>query len=129
MDYEKKYKEALERAKEYLKEYYFEEAVKEIFPELKEPEDEKVRKALIEMVHDINGNKLRFDYNVHKEEVLAWLEKQGEQKPIEWDEYDEMYISALIAIVRKEDATTPNLRDTLTGWLRCLKNRFKKDKL
>lgn len=75
MDFEKAYKEALERAKGYLKEYYFEEAVKDIFPELKEKsEDEKVRKALIEMVHD----RMWFDYNVHKEEVLAWLEKQGE---------------------------------------------------
>lgn len=56
-------------------------------------------------------------------------EELKEQKPIEWDEYDEMYVSALIAIVRKEDATTPILRDTLTGWLRCLQGRFKKDKL
>ena len=41
-------------------------------------EDEKVRKALIEMVHDTTGDELWVDYNVHKEEALAWLEKQGE---------------------------------------------------
>ena len=97
MDYEKKYKEALERAKEYLKEYYFEEAVKEIFPELKEPEDEKERKALVEMVRDRTGDELWEDYNVHKEEVLAWLEKQGEQKPIEWDADDDEKIFFLKA--------------------------------
>ena len=59
----------------------------------------------------------------------------GEQKPIEWDEYDEMYVSALIAIVEKDGATGKNLRDGLTGkdlrneligWLRCLKGRFLK---
>ena len=44
-------------------------------------EDEKVRKALIEMVHDTTGDELWVDYNVHKEDALAWLEKQGEQKP------------------------------------------------
>ena len=54
-----------------------------------ESEDEKVRKALIEMVRDRTGDELWVDYNVHKEEVLAWLEKQGEQKPIEWDVDDD----------------------------------------
>ena len=51
-----------------------------------ESEDERIRKALIEMVHDTTGDELWVDYNVHKEEALDWLEKQGERKPIEWDE-------------------------------------------
>ena len=37
-----------------------------IFPELKESEDERIRKALIEMVHDTTGDSLWVDYNVHK---------------------------------------------------------------
>ena len=41
-----------------------------------ESEDEKVRKALFEMVHDTTGDELWVDYNVHKEEALAWLGKQ-----------------------------------------------------
>lgn len=41
-------------------------------------EDEKVRKALLEMVHDTTGDELLVDYNVHKEEALAWLERQGD---------------------------------------------------
>ena len=53
----------------------------ELFPELKESEDEKVRKALIEMVHDTTGDSLWIDYNVHKSEAIDWLEKQGKQKP------------------------------------------------
>lgn len=48
-----------------------------LFPELKESEDEKIRKALIAMVHDRDD--LWIDYDIHKEEALAWLEKQGEQ--------------------------------------------------
>jgi hypothetical protein len=92
MDYEKKYKEAIERlqnafydnnsrmCEEYRKAVI--KIIEPIFPELKEPEDEKVRKALIEMVHDTTGDELWVDYNVHKEEALAWLEKQGEQKHI-----------------------------------------------
>jgi hypothetical protein len=54
-----------------------------ILPELKVSEDERIRKALIEMVHDTTGDELWIDYNVHKEEAIAWLEKQGEQKPID----------------------------------------------
>ena len=41
-------------------------------------EDEKVRKALLELVHDTIGDELWIDYNVHKEEALDWLERQGE---------------------------------------------------
>ena len=91
MDYEKKYKEALERAKKELDTCGSQDCdaarqIFRLFPELKESEDEKVRKALIEMVHDTAGDELWVDYNVHKEEALVWLEKQGERKPIEWDE-------------------------------------------
>lgn len=49
-----------------------------IFSEFEESEDERIRKALLEMVHDTTGNELWVDYNVHKEDALAWLEKQGE---------------------------------------------------
>jgi len=53
-------------------------ALETLIPELKESEDERIRKALIEMVHDTTGDELWVDYNVHKEEALAWLEKQGQ---------------------------------------------------
>lgn len=49
-----------------------------IFPELAESEDEKVRKALLEMIHDTTGDSLWIDYNVHKEDAIAWLEKRGQ---------------------------------------------------
>ena len=114
-----------------------------------ESADEKIRKEIMDFI-DINtiGSDERrnrwFSYLEKQGESYtkrdvddAWLkgmcdakrelEKQGEQKPIEWDEYDEMYVSALIAIVEKDGATGKNLRDTLTGWLRCLKGRFKRN--
>jgi hypothetical protein len=34
-------------------------------------------------VHDTTGDELWVDYNVHKKEALAWLEKKGEQKPVD----------------------------------------------
>ena len=56
------------------------EVLENTFPELKESEDERIRKALLELVHDTTGDELWVDYNVHKEDALAWLEKQGEKK-------------------------------------------------
>ena len=83
MDYEKKYKEALEKAKEF---YALCEKcgakdtvdfLEDSFPELKESEDEKVEKAIFGMVYD-SDNELWSSYDVSKSDVLAWLEKQGE---------------------------------------------------
>ena len=61
-----------------IEDAYVAKKLEEIFPELAESEDERIRKALLEMVHDTKGDELWVDYNVHKEDALAWLEKQGE---------------------------------------------------
>ena len=82
MDYKEKYKQALAKAKEQYNYPCMRSCMgilEEIFPELKGSEDEKVRKALLELVHDTTGDELWIDYNVHKEEALDWLERQVEQ--------------------------------------------------
>ena len=74
MDYEKKYKEALERARiEYKNEQskgniWVCENLSTIFPELLESEDDRIRKELIEFVKSRGG---------FKQEYIAWLENQG----------------------------------------------------
>lgn len=81
MDYKEKYEQALEVAKEtYNKQPMYKDWLESMFPELSESEDERIRKALIKMVHDTTGDELWVDYNIHKEEAIAWLEKQGEEK-------------------------------------------------
>ena len=77
MDYEKLYKEALERAREYKNHGYMmiNAALDNIFPELKESEDEKIRKALIEMFSSVGKKDWR---DIPTEKIIAWLEKQGE---------------------------------------------------
>lgn len=54
--------------------------IEPIFPELKESDDERIRKWLIKDM----GRRLSCwtSTEVTKEQVLAWLEKQGEQKPV-----------------------------------------------
>ena len=79
MDYEKAYKEALERAREFQKskDGLCVLTAESIFPELKESEDEKIRKALVgfhKSTIDVDG--------IKGEEIVSWLEKQGEKKSI-----------------------------------------------
>ena len=51
-----------------------------IFPELKESEDVRIRKEIIRIV-DIWTNSAPVVNGIPREVLLAWLEKQGEQKP------------------------------------------------
>ena len=82
MDYEQKYKKALERARKihHETEFDYEKGMmEEIFPELKEPDDEKIKREL--------RNDLLL-YVPTPERYIAWLEKQGHMldadKVIEW---------------------------------------------
>ena len=54
-----------------------------IFPELKESEDERIRKVLRERIirYDPNNEILIKEEGISQRQFLAWLEKQGEQKP------------------------------------------------
>lgn len=87
-DYKKKYEDALERMKSCVKgEHpecftYAQKAAEFIFPELKESKDEKIRKALISVLtSDFEKDTTINDITV--EEIVDWLKKQGEQKPVD----------------------------------------------
>ena len=84
MDYEKKYKEAIERAKELIakwrgkiKDVYTEDYAY-IFPELRESEDERIRKEIIHYLFYTAGGLSTEEQN----RWIAWLEKQKEP---EWN--------------------------------------------
>lgn len=52
------------------------------FPELKESEDERIKEELISLFQDCINNR-NHPYNASdSERWIAWLEKQGEQKPV-----------------------------------------------
>ena len=78
MDYKKLYEEALERAKKIHNEHKAQpfNAMTKVFPELAESEDEKIRKALIEMFISIGKRDFR---DIPTKKIIAWLEKQGKQ--------------------------------------------------
>lgn len=86
MDYEKKYKNLLAKAKEMESQGYIdEECLYDMFPELREEsEDERLRKALIKYYSfDKDGGSHALD-NITPKQIVTWLKKQGKQKSTEW---------------------------------------------
>lgn len=121
MNYEKKYKEALANARQ---EYTTTENVErkqwleELFPELKEDEDERIRKDLLAFIKA----PYVYDFIVHDrvDPWIAWLEKQGEPKQ-EWSDEDENYLqSAENACEYQYGKNTSTIL-----WLKSIKDRMK----
>lgn len=82
----KAYDEALERAIEFQKskDGLCVLTAESIFPELRESEDERIRKWLSECVENLSdGNFIE----VSRQDVLCYLEKQKKQKPVEKQDY------------------------------------------
>ena len=75
--------ETIEKVKQMLTDGVItKEQVAKYFPELKDSEDEKIRKWLIEMVEEVRkANPTNESHNGNCSDAIAWLEKQGEQKP------------------------------------------------
>ena len=82
MDYEKEYKGALERAKKLYERGTITESLSYVFPELKESEDERIKKRIIALVNAHGQGR-------YKEEMLAWLEKQDKIVDYYEDRLDE----------------------------------------
>lgn len=151
MDYEKKYKEALKRAEKALEVLGTDkcEGARQIFSlflELKESEDERIRKGLVKAVSGtFEGTKL-FDTDVTREEALAWLEKQegceyikkdwlehikqswykegfidGKYTPKEWTINDATTLNELIDFLENG---TVKLQHDLTLYANWLKTQF-----
>lgn len=132
MDYEKAYKDALERAK-----YYHDrdniQFLENIFPELAESEDERIRKAIVEFF-ELQDDNTTYSF-IPKKDILAWLEKQGKQKPA-WGEEDEKMIDNIIDYMKPMpiffESTkgasgkeyTQKFVKNATNWLKSLKERI-----
>ena len=92
MDYEQRYKDALDRAKK-LKENSDNTAVidgcEQIFPELQGNEDEQMRQWIIDDIRYNMNNETLFhsEYKKKAEKAIAWLERRSEQIDIANKEY------------------------------------------
>ena len=87
MNYEERYKKALKVIEELYTLLRYQsssdalltcQTIEKAFPELLESEDEKIRKEILDFFNQFENGKYR---GVDITPWIAWLEKQGEQKP------------------------------------------------
>ena len=121
-----RYNEALKRAKKLYEQGTITESLSYVFPELKESEDEKIRKALVDFMTIMWGNQQDDICGVNVEDAIAWIEKQGEQKPNDrpaWSEGDETLLSSVInSLLIFEDSGASKMK---IDWLTSIKQRIK----
>ena len=120
MDYKEKYDKAIKRAKAMIKVANNQEeaynSVITIFPELSESEDERIRKSIIELLNEVHFTFKHYDIN----KMLAWLEKQDEQKPA-WSEEDKQYLEDTLTLL--EGNRSVHTYGEVKNWLKSIKER------
>jgi len=87
-DYKKLYENALSRAKKWYNDPHItiglKGNLKDIFPELKESEDERIRSALLRGFNSMYGNQAVTTFAGEPiKNILSWLEKQGQEKSVD----------------------------------------------
>lgn len=97
----------------------FETALRILIPELKESEDEKIKKYLLTLVNQLWADAIEEYGDVTKEKVISWLKKQGEQKPVEWTHKDGKNLAELWEILSVHRNTNPQV-DNLMEWVKDL---------
>ena len=104
MDYKKKYENALEWARQVLNGEcgFIRKEVEEVFPELKESEGERIRKDILAFIR--REGQYIDKYKWHK--WIAWLEKQGEQKPT-WSEEDKKKLNRIYRLIGEAASEYP----------------------
>lgn len=119
MNYKKLYEESLEKAKQGL-------PIDEVFPELKDSEDERIRKALVKTFE----KKLEIgfewtEFGIPNRSVLDWLEKQKEQKSAKWSKEDEYKLNFLTEMLEGLDHREFDTRymKELSSWLKSLRSQ------
>ena len=131
----KRYDEAIKVAKSKINNdkdhVLYENDITDIFPELAESEDERIRKNLIELLLDTPSQDI-ISHHLGLNEVLAWLEKQGKNGangndrkiPFDaWSEEDEKQARQIERIVH-DDGCTQKLQKQIADWLKSLKDRI-----
>ena len=123
----KAYDKALERAKKELNTCGSQDCdaarqIFRLFPELKESEDGKIKKALMKFIEKFPYERLEND-GVSVKDALAWLEKQGEQKT--WSEEDEsLRLRTIGALETCKIGSPTKCVDEQINWLKSLKDRI-----
>ena len=152
MDYEKAYKAVLKTATQWIKDGCTDKeriCLESVFPELRESEDERIRKALVIMMK-VPRKEIFEAQGITKEQALAYLEKpkepidpfdtklfqdgvkegrrlerediKKEQKPAEWSDEDEKIRRNLMSLLAnmRGDRITEETYQKYYPWLKDL---------
>lgn len=124
--YEKKYKEALNKAKDMLsnKEVRRED-MEYLFPELKESED-KIYKRAIRQMYSLLPNKPTYIGDVRVEDIFAWLANQGIKHLDEQPRYNigDIICDKSCTTLNKETQPNMEIIDIKNGTYICDKGSF-----
>lgn len=100
MNYEEKYKEALEKALDLYNQGLINPPLEHIFPELKESKDEKIKREIVAYINelaDLKNEKIPTKW-------LAWLKKQGKQTQLDYEHADILQKDFATIELKKLDA-------------------------
>ncbi len=113
-------KEAIEVVKKNWPEgrHQIKEALRVLIPELAESEDEKMWKWLTKIVDNLSPADFK---EVKKMNVIAWLEKQKEQKPVSWTEQDESNLRVLCLDIMTRPFVAGAKSEDMVSWLKSLR--------
>ena len=121
---EKEKAEAYDKAIERAKKLYGNGIAEEIFPELKESDDERIRRWIINDIrYNMNNEPLNnLEYKKKAEKAIAWLEKQGDKDKLiqELGEYKVKYTQEILEkyITSMSNKDDERLRKTTIAFLK-----------
>lgn len=113
MDYEKKYNEAIERAKQFMSEHPTRaeaDLMVALFPELRESEDERIRKSIIHILQ-VGG----YMSSEEKDKAFAYLEKQKDINCLACDEHLKGYLAGR-KVTEEKQKELPFVKDVMLGY-------------
>ena len=95
--------------------------------ELKESEDERIRTCIRDVIKENDWTHI---FGVKKEDCLAYLERQKEQKPAEWSEEDKRMIDDIIYCLPRmamgNIEMLPSVAEQYAQRLETLRDNYKK---
>ena len=120
MDYKEKYEKALVHLKKFVDgDCVCESEILADFPELRESEDERIIRIIHSALYNAKCKLGREEYD----KAVAWLERQKEQKSVEWSEEDEKILKEIISDVKFEGYNNDMQADSYRkiNWLKSLR--------
>lgn len=88
------------------------QTIEKAFPELRESEDEKIRKAQLNYWRSVGGKEW---YGVPVQETIAWFEKQAVQKS--WSEEEKTRKAILELVKQSSHILNPMNQKSMISWL------------